>query len=756
MAIPTLRERVGMVLSVLSGSAFRPSRSPAVNTKSAPMIWPEWRKGVPQWHMIDLMTYIQEGFDLNALIYSAIMYKVRAITQAPLRGYTGDIENPELLKPTAPLSVLTNRPNPHQSNIEFMQQAVVYLNVGGQCFTMLDRPRPKALPVGMYNLRPDRVFIIPGEKGGIKGYAYVPEGRGQEDAVFILPEDMIHVKLPNPGDPLEGMGYGLSPMSPLAQSADVDNKVTEFLKLFFDRGAMLQGILQFDIPIDPEIMAAIKTRWNEQYGGYQNWTEIGVLDQGAKYQRLSLNFTEMAFDKIDERNESRILGPFGVPPALIGAAAGMGQSTYSNVEEWRRQCWEDTLVPELLLFEVEYRWYLQDGDSFVMFDTSRVPALQKDLTKQIDGATKLFGIGVPRDQAMQIVGIRSEPTPFGDVSFLPSTFVLAEDVIDPPEPPAPILPLPNTPPLLPSGEEEEDQAEEADAAKMRPFPSVVKGWKPSAEDKELIWQKVNDLAESWEDRYGDAAIEAFKDDQRALLALMDGEKFRAWSNKASVSWTNVEQAWESYVGSQGEKGWREIFEPILRGLMVEQGEEWAAALGLQFDIRQLDAEEWFADYMLTFAQPINQTTLDTLHNMIEQALAEGWSIPTMQKHLGDVFQQWMNGDLSEDEFAWFNSRMPPYRTDMIARTETMRASNSGSHKLFSEWGVSKKEWLATPDGRTRDTHRQAGSQYGEGGAIPIDEPFMIGGYEMMYPGDASRGAPPDQFISCRCALLPIT
>ena len=86
-------------------------------------------------------------------------------------------------------------------------------------------------------------------------------------------------------------------------------------------------------------------------------------------------------------------------------------------------------------------------------------------------------------------------------------------------------------------------------------------------------------------------------------------------------------------------------------------------------------------------------------------------------------------------------------TVRIARTETTRVENSahqavgdhGKELGFNMW----KRWVATEDGRTRDEHAEA-----DGQEVPIDEPFVVGGEEMMYPGDISLGASAGNVINC--------
>jgi len=405
---------------------------PTRERKAAPSYLFPLRGGMgdPQWHVTDFAAWAEEGFSENSLIYSAIMYKVRSKMSAPLRAYGGDPRAPEALPPDHPLSRLVARPNPHQSGVEFQALAETYFNLGN-FYGLLVRPRAGGLPERLYCLRPDRVYIVPDAnpdrpwERAVKGYLYVPDGESIYQGVPILPEDMMHVKLPNPADPLEGLGEGRPPVC-IGRSADVDNEVTRFLKLFFENGTMLQGILKFDIPLDDASVAMIKDRWHDMYGGSDNWTEIGVLDSGGNYQRIGTTFDEMGFEAIDERNESRILGPLGVPPILIGTRTGLARSTYSNYEQARRAYWEDTAIPEQTLFEVEYQYYLQTDDGgFVAFDRSRVPALQQDVPTLADAAWKMWQMGVPAQQAFHAVGIQIGDVPGGDVAWLPMNLIPA-------------------------------------------------------------------------------------------------------------------------------------------------------------------------------------------------------------------------------------------------------------------------------------------------------------------------------------------
>ena len=115
----------------------------------------------------------------------------------------------------------------------------------------------------------------------------------------------------------------------------------------------------------------------------------------------------------------------------------------------------------------------------------------------------------------------------------------------------------------------------------------------------------------------------------------------------------------------------------------------------------------------------------------------------------------MEGDLTPEDFKWFEDRMPQYRREAIARTETIRASNAGALHQFDGWGARYKEWLATFDSRIRPAHADAGSRYAEGstpGPIPMHEPFIVMGEPLQFPGDPSGS--PGNTINCRCSIAP--
>ena len=104
----------------------------------------------------------------------------------------------------------------------------------------------------------------------------------------------------------------------------------------------------------------------------------------------------------------------------------------------------------------------------------------------------------------------------------------------------------------------------------------------------------------------------------------------------------------------------------------------------------------------------------------------------------------------------YADRLLQTRGENIARTETIAALNSGRSSAMDqavqagdvEQQFIENAWQSTGDPRTRHAHMEMNGQrraYGQ----PFDSPT---GAQMMFPGDTSLGAGPEDVINCRCYM----
>jgi len=128
---------------------------------------------------------------------------------------------------------------------------------------------------------------------------------------------------------------------------------------------------------------------------------------------------------------------------------------------------------------------------------------------------------------------------------------------------------------------------------------------------------------------------------------------------------------------------------------------------------------------------VNTTTQNRIARTLTDGLESGEDLTELSKRLKNAFG------------------LTRSRAQLIARTQTAGAVNSGRHAGFQEAGVRKKSWITAGDGHVRPAHVAAGSEYAAG--IAIEEPFIVGGESLMFPADPAGSAA--NIINCRCLQI---
>lgn len=98
-----------------------------------------------------------------------------------------------------------------------------------------------------------------------------------------------------------------------------------------------------------------------------------------------------------------------------------------------------------------------------------------------------------------------------------------------------------------------------------------------------------------------------------------------------------------------------------------------------------------------------------------------------------------------------------YRAERLVRSAYSTASNNANLQAILDAGFAKKRWLTSRDARVRRPTPSSPFDHhaAEGQTVPVDQPFIVSGEALMFPGDSSRGASIGSLINCRCTCVGV-
>jgi len=148
------------------------------------------------------------------------------------------------------------------------------------------------------------------------------------------------------------------------------------------------------------------------------------------------------------------------------------------------------------------------------------------------------------------------------------------------------------------------------------------------------------------------------------------------------------------------------------------------------DVWALEAEDYVLNNCGNKIRGILDTTKERVRATLTEGMADGEGIDNLALRLNRQYAQFSIG-----------------RANNIARTEVGGASNYGSRMgALSTTLPLEHEWLTAIDGNERESHAAANGQ-----RVPMNQPFIVDGESLMFPGDTSMGATGGNIINCRCA-----
>ena len=141
-------------------------------------------------------------------------------------------------------------------------------------------------------------------------------------------------------------------------------------------------------------------------------------------------------------------------------------------------------------------------------------------------------------------------------------------------------------------------------------------------------------------------------------------------------------------------------------------------LTMGFSQRIIDLmKTYYGIDLLNLADDITQTTKDVIQSVLTQAALEGFGFDEVVRRLQ-------------------SPELTVKRARLIARTETVAASNAASNVAAQDSGLQmRKIWISARDHRVRLHHAEVNQH-----VVDMNQTFTVGFTQMKFPGDKAGGA----------------
>src|SRR6266568_3661354 len=695
----------------------------------------------------NMRSYIQEGYRSSKTVFRVVGHIARAAAGIKWKHYTDESKKREIT--TSPLLDLWKNPAPKVAGTQFREAMIAYYCMTGNSYLLgiNANQNPTAPFDELYNLRPDLTKIKLEENGPLyyEFGNFTPPRRYPEPFV-------MHNKLFAGNDDV----YGMSPVEVAALLIDTQKAGQKWNLGLLNNMARPGGAWVTDALLGAQEYKTLKDEIRKKFAGPRNAGETAILHGGVKWQSMSMSPYELDWLESDTKGDRDIAGIFFNFPTFL---LGLADATFDNQDAAKRFLYTDIVFPIMDMFEDSLNMWLSPRyGGYLGYDRDDVETIADQIkaakAQDSDRATAEFTASTTTfHEAREIQG--KQKLPVKDFVIINSIPVHVEDLdeyiaaltgekINPPAPPPSplLLPPPQTTITEVPTDDTTDASDSSDNTSGKP-PAVSRHHHDlatkvldlsTAAEKAAYFKTVESQRAKWEKVIQGRLQDYFKDEQKTISAAVNrGEVSDAvGSVKHALTVLSQQGSLKHLIVSLYQDVGTDSGESVLKDLKYDQKpfETKDSLSGFDLNLHAPDVLVYLLSLAGTKVQQITDTTLAQLQSTLEAGVQAGESIAQLSKRIDDLYLL----------------QIIPNRSQTIAASEVAAANNYGSHEAAKASDLSlNKVWLATDDSHTRPDHREA-----DGQTVSMDEPFQVGGSQLMYPGDISLGASADEIIRCRC------
>ncbi|MGC5245382.1 phage portal protein [Gordonia sp. DT219] len=246
-----------------------------------------------------------------------------------------------------PLAKLLGRPNPQTTTFEFVQQIVGALALYDRALVWVV-PDQDGQP-GELRVIPER-WIVDTEGStpfAVGAYVLQPDS-AVEDRITVPASDVIDLH----GWCPEDLRRGSSPVAALKSVLAEQISAQTYRQQLWDNGGRVGAYLTrpaTEKPWTNEGRKRFKAQWSAAYSG--NGKKVGgtpVLEDGMELKRVGFSAKEEDYVEGSKLALTTVASVYHVNPTMLGL---LDNANYSNVREFRRMLYGDTLGPIIAMIE---------------------------------------------------------------------------------------------------------------------------------------------------------------------------------------------------------------------------------------------------------------------------------------------------------------------------------------------------------------------------------------------------------------------
>ena len=683
-----------------------------------------YRDGIP---VPENLTNLLDAYQLHPWVYSAVNilatdfasvdYKMISVKD----GKTEDTEHP--------FRRVLNYPNPYMTGYDLRESTSISLEMTGNAYWIIDRDG-KGVPIEAWPVPTHMMRAVASREKMVDHYVYEVDGK---DFLFDY-EDVFHFKYYNPKNPIYGQGSVMAGRTEI--SADLFAAMWN--KNFFKNSGRPDAVLETDKLLDDNVRERTLRAWKKMHSGVQNAHRVAILEDGTKYRELTKTGKDMDF--INQRKASlmSILTIFNVTPARVGV---LEYANYSNMEQQDKIYWQ-MMASKIRKFEsmldLRIRQMTFNTKATCKAQLQNVDALRPNFKIQAETLQLLVNSGMPINQAIDLIGIQTDHVEGGDVPRQPSQ---PDSEATKPEPSRAIVAPGLEVRRVPDAKELRELKRDAT---YRKFDSEVVERENAMEGKlrRFFRGQLRRVKSNFKTHADKILLNELPNEEKSLSFVQRLIEFfkmvKSQEARADVTTAEIELIFE-----EGKE--IKLMEGVVAREIKAAYFDFADSMGKQkdpsfdFNLQDPIALAWIEAKKTKIVTEANAYTReqisDGIVDAIEEALAEGYSksetISNIVDRIDEIYEFAVEG-----------------RAERIARTEIISASNAGRLAGMKAAGAEFKEWLATRDDKTRESHRILDNE-----RVGINEKFLspVTGETLDAPGDPSASA--GEIVNCRCTLV---